>query len=163
MVLDPFMLLLLGFLLNLEIVDMCGPYMFPFMRDMRIKSADVAMVFYEIGKESSMQEAANVLEKIKQLRPPEASTGEEGDLGVVLVGTKFDLFTGKDLDEMYATCKQYFGTFPDLEKRIQLTSAKNNSNVSRAFDVAMEYIIRGAPPGGLTRAKVERSKSCAQQ
>ena len=56
-----------GFLLNLEIVDMCGPYMFPFMRDMRIKSADVAMVLYEIGKESSMEEAGNVLSKIKEL------------------------------------------------------------------------------------------------
>ena len=109
-----------------------------------------------------MQEAANVLEKIKQLRPP-GEGGEEPDLGVVLVGTKFDLFTGKDLDEMYATCRQYFSTFPDLEQRVQLTSAKNNSNVNRAFDAAMEFIIRGAPPGGLTRAKVERSKSCAQQ
>merc|ERR1711894_460892 len=31
-------------LLNIEIIDMCGPNMFPLMRDMNIKSASVAML-----------------------------------------------------------------------------------------------------------------------
>ena len=119
------------------------------------------MLLYEIGKESSMQEASEILLKIEELR------GLENPLHVVLVGTKFDLFKGDDVEEIFVSCNKQFNIFPNWEENHKLTSAKNNSNITGVFDLVLDYIITSIPINSLPKEKSEndseKRKSCATQ
>lgn len=122
-------------LLNIEIVDMCGPNMFPLMRDMHIQTASVAMLIYEIDNKTSIQEAADVLTKIKELR------ADMTPLPVVLVGTKLDLFRRHDEENVYEFNNERFSMMHDLDRNHVLTSAKDNIKVGEAFELALEHVL----------------------
>ena len=119
-----------GYVLHLEIIDMCGSYVFPVMRDFNIRHAGIAFLLYEIGNEASMQEASDLLLKIKETR--------RETLPVVMIGTKLDLQSGLNNIEMYRLGNKRFRM---SNKNHLLTSAKDNVNVTEAFNLALEYIL----------------------
>ena len=121
-----------GFNLNLDFIDMCGPFSFPSMRNLNIKSADAVLLFYEISVTSNIKEALACLEIIKELR-------ENERLPIILIGTKKDLHIEKTEEECHEEIQELKDSFEGL-KHI-LTSAKFDHHIQDALELALDEFI----------------------
>lgn len=144
-----------GYRVHLEIVDMCGPFIFPVMLDINIKSAHMALLLYEINNENSLKEASNILLKINELR------NSENPLHIIFIGTKLDLH-GRDNEENTMSNVNECLNIDVTERNHILTSSKANINVTEAFHLAMEYIVTHFSLSDYKRAQSE-GRNCSQQ
>ena len=129
-----------GYNLNLDIVDTCGVFMFPVMRDLNIKKADIVIATYEINNDLSIKEAIASCKKVNEIR--------KDVVPVVLVGCK------SDLNDEKMECQDYIVGELNLLGGIKLkhliTSAKLNMNVKDAFELGFDDIIKIIPKKSLT-------------
>lgn len=117
---------------QLEMVDMPSPFMFPVMRDLHIKEADVVMLIYDINNRSSFTELMNAWKQITDIRP---------NLPVIIVGTKEDLMTfPQNAEEQTANLIFEMTDTCDIDVEHILTSAKNDVGVKRAFEICLDQI-----------------------
>ena len=121
-----------GVVWNLDIIDSCGPFMFPVMRDFNIKGAHILLLVYEIGKENSIQEIVRVWDQVRQVRP--------SGVPVVVVGTKMDL----NSNIRRASTTNLLLKLDDDTRHV-LTSAKNNVGVTDVFEFSLDDFIKRDP------------------
>lgn len=132
----------LGYNLNLNIVDTCCPFMFPVMRDLCVKEADVVMIVYEINNKESIAGCLETHKIINELRPY---------LPVTLVGTKLDLHLSTEViahtSSVYPNVAEYeavnkeFQELGKLNLKHVLTSAKFNLRVKDAFHTCLDDVV----------------------
>lgn len=146
-----------GFNLNLDIIDMCGPFMFPVMRDLNLKSAHVILLVYEIGDIESIQEAVsaykNIIEKQQQYK------------ATVLVGTKFDKYSKRvNSAAEYEQNDEMFSMLPQVNAGHVVTSARTNLGVKEAFELGLLWHVTNKHSGSLIASrdvlKVAAKKRC---
>lgn len=123
-----------GFNLNIDFIDTSGPFLFPAMRDLNIKRADILLLLYEVNNKPSLKEAGKCYEKICELR---------GDnVPLVLVGTKIDLYKKYKHSQDIDLCNNNGDLFNSTDVKHILTSARNNINISDALELALDEVIR---------------------
>ena len=116
---------------NLEIIDLCAPFMFPVMRDLNVKSAHIVLLVYEIDNNASIQEIISACKQIKDVR---------SDVPIILVGSKLDLTTNKQRVSAHTLLHNL-----DDDTRHILTSAKDNIGVIDVFHSSLDDIIKRDP------------------
>lgn len=145
-----------GFTLNLDIIDMCELYMFPAMRDLHLRSANIIMILYEMENERSIKEAADAYELVQKFQIDRPS--------IILVGTKLDLHGKFKSSESYPLESKYSSILSNLDEQHFITSAKKNINVREAFEAGFDGIIRRVGTLSLSRNKIlelqKSEKSC---
>ena len=121
-----------GVVWNLDIIDLCAPFMFPVMRDLNVKSAHIVLLVYEIANNASIQEIINASQQIKNVRP--------NGVPIIVVGTKLDV---KNSVRRVSTHTLLLNLEDDT--RHVLTSAKNNIGVNDVFEYTLDDFIKRDP------------------
>lgn len=124
-----------------EILDSGGTEQFSSMRQLYISSSQAFAIVYAIDDRDSFEEAKSIYQEIVDSKP-------EGQVKVILVGNKCDLFESQRsiaLSEALQLSKS-MGNAPFLE-----TSAKDNINVHELFTKLVQLARDNVDSSGKTR------------
>ncbi|XP_065652338.1 ras-like protein rasS isoform X3 [Hydra vulgaris] len=129
-----------GYNLNLDVIDTCGAYVFPVMRDLNIKKADVIIATYEINNKLSIKESISICKKVLEIR--------QDVVPVILVGCKSDLNGEPRENNDYIN--EELNLLDPINIKHVLTSSKLNINVNDAFEVGFDDVIKIVSKKSLT-------------
>eukprot|EP00834_Sanchytrium_tribonematis_P004096 NODE_184_length_13742_cov_0.550539.p8 type:complete len:188 gc:universal NODE_184_length_13742_cov_0.550539:3547-2984(-) len=116
-----------GITYTLEILDTAGQEAFSAIRDNYYKHAQGFLLVYDVTSTKTFNETEQIYQHIERVR-------ESKNFPCILVGNKSDLeneIEDKDLEELLR----------DMKVTHQLTSAKQNNNVSNVFEQISKLII----------------------
>lgn len=134
---------------NLDIIDLCAPFMFPVMRDLNIKTAHVILLVYELTNHASIQEIINVSKHVRDIRPEGVTT--------ILVGTKMDI---KGPTPWSETTLLQLGE--SSIKMHMMTSAKMNESVLDIFENCVALLAGNFPDEVFKEQTVSNEKKSAK-
>lgn len=137
-----------GVVWNLDLIDLCGPFMFPVMRDLNVKSAHIILLVYDISNTRSIEEIVNASQQIKEVRPDGVS--------IIVVGTQMDV-TGTSIRRVST---HSLITNLDDDTRHVLTSAKDNIGVTELFEYCLDDFIKRDPTSMVRCESEEKETQC---
>lgn len=127
-----------GAIWNLDVIDLCAPFMFPVMRDLNVRKAHIILLVYDIGNDRSLQELIDTTPKIKELRPNGVTT--------LLVGTKIDTKLDSNASIKYGRTQDLLNQLIDEHKaRHILASPKSNIGVTDLFEYCLSDYTKNRP------------------
>ena len=148
-----------GFNLNLDLIDMCAPFLYPVMRDFNLKSANIVLLVYEVGNINSVQELLSISKLYNE--------NVRRDLAFVLVGTKFDTYPRKTTVDEYEQTDELYNILPTVNAGHVLTSAKTNVGITEVFEAGLHWHITNTHSASLTESRItlpvekDKKKKCA--
>ena len=141
--------------MSIGIIDMTGSFDFPAMTELFLNRADVVLLVYDVGDETSLKTLMYRCEQVRKVR-------QYKEVHVSVVGTKVDNPTDVN-DERYRneTVDKIVRDFGPSVKHV-LTSARYNWNVNEAFEGALRHMSPSIIPNEQTierlREMVEKNK-----